>query len=89
MWLRPDVSGGPPDYGQGEVSDAALRADWVPVVSGTHPDRVVGIGAADATLWVTALSTGLRRWLPEARRNAPFRGAGSDRGRDRRGSGCW
>ena len=66
MWLRPDESGGPAGYAQAEVSEAALGADWVPVVSGSDPDRAVGIGTAGATLWVTTMEPGARRRLPEA-----------------------
>ncbi len=65
MWLRPDAPGGPPGYAQAEVSAEALRAGWVPVVSGTHPDRAVGLGTAGATLWVTYAGPGERRGLPE------------------------
>ena len=66
MWLRPDEPGGPAGYAQAEVSEAALGADWVPVVSGSDPDRAVGIGTAGATLWVTTMEPGARRRLPEA-----------------------
>jgi quercetin 2,3-dioxygenase len=66
MWLRPDVSGAPPSYQQAEVSEAALAADWVPVVSGAEPDRAVGLGTSAATLWVTTAGPGERRVLPEA-----------------------
>ena len=66
MWLRPDVAGGPPGYAQADVSGAALASDWVPVVSGEHADRAVGIGTAGATLWVTTAAAGERRRLPEA-----------------------
>ena len=65
MWLRPDAPGGPPAYAQAEVSETALRAGWVPVVSGSHPDRAVGLGTAGATLWVTYAAPGARRRLPE------------------------
>lgn len=66
MWLRPDVAGGPAGYAQAEITEAALATDWVPVVSGSHPDRAVGIGTAGATLWVTTMKPGDRRSLPEA-----------------------
>ena len=66
MWLRPDVSGGPPGYAQAEITEAALGTDWVPVVSGSDPDRLVSVGTAGATLWVTTLEPGERRSLPEA-----------------------
>lgn len=66
MWLRPDVGGGDATYAQAEVSEAALCADWVPVVSGSEPDRVVGLGTAAATLWITTAGAGERRRLPAA-----------------------
>lgn len=66
MWLRPDVPGGTPSYAQGDVSEAALRTDWVPVVSGSHPDRVVGLGTGAATLWVSTLAPGQSRRAPAA-----------------------
>ena len=72
MWVRPDAAGGTPDYAQADVSEAALRTDWVPVVSGDHPDRAVGIGTAGATLWVTSAAAGERRRLPEASRSHLF-----------------
>lgn len=72
MWLRPDTLGGPPDYAQAEVAESALQADWVPVASGSHADRAVGLGTAGATLWVTVLAAGQRRVLPEAPRAHVF-----------------
>lgn len=67
-WLRPDVAGADATYAQAEVSQAALRSDWVPVVSGTEPDRVVGLGIAAATLWITTVGAGEQRRVPPARR---------------------
>ncbi len=68
MWLQPDVAGTAPGYAQAEVPEAALGADWVPVVSGAEPDRLVGIGVEAATLWVTTAVAGGRRRLPAAPR---------------------
>jgi redox-sensitive bicupin YhaK (pirin superfamily) len=64
MWLRPDESGLPPSYGQGEVTRTALATDWVPVAAGNHSDAAVTLGTATATLWVTVLAPGVARLLP-------------------------
>jgi quercetin 2,3-dioxygenase len=66
MWLRPDEAGVPPAYAQAEISEEAIRHDWVPAISGSHPDRAIGLGTAGATLWVTTAAPGERRLLPEA-----------------------
>lgn len=66
MWVRPDESGGEPSYQQREVDLAGLRQAWVPVASGEQPDAVVTLAAADATLWVSVLGSGVGRLLPEA-----------------------
>jgi len=64
MWLRPDESGLPPSYGQGDVEPTALASDWVPVAAGGHPDAAVSLGSAGSTLWVTVLTPGTTRLLP-------------------------
>lgn len=66
MWLRPDEPGLEPSYAQHELDLGGLAGDWVPVVSGQHPDAAVAIGARDATLWATRLATDTQRRLPEA-----------------------
>ena len=68
MWLRPDEPGATPGYAQREVTTAELERDWVPVVSGSHPDAAVQIGTRAATLWVTRLAAGSTRILPEGPR---------------------
>lgn len=65
-WVRPDVPGGEPSYAQREIEPGALAADWVPVASGSERDAGVSIGAATSTLWITRLSAGVVRLLPEA-----------------------
>jgi len=64
MWLRPDVPGTPPSYGQRELDLADLARGWQPVASGRHPDAAVTLGSARSTLWVTVLGAGVRRELP-------------------------
>lgn len=66
MWLRPDEAGGAPSYRQSEVDLGGLDGGWVAVASGSHPDAVVTLGTAGATLWVTRLGVGVRRSLPDA-----------------------
>ena len=43
-----------------------MAADWVPVASGSDREAGVSIGASTSTLWITRLSTGTVRLLPEA-----------------------
>lgn len=65
-WVRPDQSGVTPSYQQREITPAALAGDWVPVASGAERDAAITIGSATSTLWVTTLSPGRTRLLPEA-----------------------
>jgi quercetin 2,3-dioxygenase len=65
MWIRPDEPGVPPSYQQRELDLGDLAAGWVPIASGRHPDAVVSLGSAGSTLWVSVLTAGTSRMLPE------------------------
>jgi redox-sensitive bicupin YhaK (pirin superfamily) len=65
MWLRPDEAGVPPSYEQRALELDDLANDWVPIVSGTHPDTLLRLGSRCSTLWVTHLDLGVARLLPE------------------------
>lgn len=64
MWVRPDTSGAVPSYRQQAFAPTDLGHDWLPIASGNHPDAVVDLDTADATLWVTVLGPGATRELP-------------------------
>jgi quercetin 2,3-dioxygenase len=64
MWIRPDEPGVPPSYEQREMPLGDLAGGWVPIASGRHPDAVVSLGSAGSTLWVSVLSAGASRRLP-------------------------
>lgn len=66
MWVRPDVPGAVPTYGQQAYEIADLDRGWLPVASGHHPDAVVSLGSAGSTLWAGRLAVDARRLLPEA-----------------------
>ncbi len=66
MWLRPDEPDATPSYQQDEVRPADLAAGWVPVASGSHPDAAITIGSHASTLWVTVLTAGESRTVPDA-----------------------
>jgi quercetin 2,3-dioxygenase len=65
MWIRPDEYGAPPSYQQRELALGDLVGDWVPIASGQHPEAVVSLGSAGSTLWVSVLSVGTSRRLPQ------------------------
>lgn len=65
-WVRPDVSGAIPSYAQREIDAVSLAADWVPVASGSDRDAGVSLGASTSTLWISRLTAGTTRLLPEA-----------------------
>jgi redox-sensitive bicupin YhaK (pirin superfamily) len=65
MWLRPDQAGLPPSYEQRALVLDDLALDWVPVVSGAHPDALLRLGSGGSTLWITRLGPGVARLLPE------------------------
>ncbi len=68
MWLRPDRGGRAPSYAVAPVDLDELTRSWVPVVSGTDDDAAVDLASAGSTLWVTRLSPGDVRTLPNAPR---------------------
>jgi len=65
MWLRPDEAGARPSYEMRALEVDDLAEDWVPVVSGAHPEALLRIGSRGATLWITQLGSGVTRLLPE------------------------
>jgi redox-sensitive bicupin YhaK (pirin superfamily) len=69
MWLRPDESGGPPDYAQVAVDAATLEGGLVVVASGRPRDRgtrAVQIRCSGAALHVGRLTPGQSVQLPSA-----------------------
>jgi quercetin 2,3-dioxygenase len=68
MWIRPDEAGAPPSYQQRELALGDLVRGWLPIASGRHPDAVVSLGSAGATLWVGVLPAGTSRQLPNGDR---------------------
>jgi quercetin 2,3-dioxygenase len=64
MWVRPDTPGTPPSYQQREFAPADLGRHWLPVASGNHPDALVDLATAGATLWAAVLDAGVTRDLP-------------------------
>jgi redox-sensitive bicupin YhaK (pirin superfamily) len=68
MWIRPDEAGAPPSYQQRELALGDLVRGWLPIAAGRHPDAVVSLGSAGATLWVSVLPAGTSRQLPNGDR---------------------
>lgn len=62
-WVLPDEAGGPTAYDAAPVEPGT---GWSPVVSGSHPDAAVRIGARGATLYAATLALGDELELPEA-----------------------
>ncbi|MDN5761873.1 MAG: pirin family protein [Microlunatus sp.] len=75
-WVRPDTPGSEPCYAQREVSRSDLAGDWVPVASGAEPEAAISLDSATSTLWVSVLSAGECRLLPEAAYGHVFVAAG-------------
>jgi redox-sensitive bicupin YhaK (pirin superfamily) len=63
MWLRPDVSGGPPAYQQRGFDVGELSRGWVPIASGAR-EAVLGLGSSGSTLWAGVLQAGQTRAVP-------------------------
>ena len=66
MWLRPDQAGGTPGYAQRTLPMRDLDHHLVPVASGADRDAAIDLGTREATLWVTRLTSGVVRRLPDA-----------------------
>jgi redox-sensitive bicupin YhaK (pirin superfamily) len=69
MWLRPEVSGGEPDYAQHDVDAALDQADWVVLASGLprHAEAAaVPLRNSRAGLQAARLRPGVTVELPEA-----------------------
>jgi redox-sensitive bicupin YhaK (pirin superfamily) len=64
-WVRPDSSGVVPSYAQQEIAAGALAGEWVPVASGGDRQAAIMIGSVSSTLWVTTLTDGDVRLLPD------------------------
>ena len=73
-WVLPDEPGGPTSY---DAASVELGAEWLPVVSGSHPDAAARIGADGATLYAARLLPGEQLELPTAALGHLFVATGS------------
>lgn len=61
-WVLPDEPGGETTY---STAAAEPAGEWLPVVSGSHPDAATRISANGATLYAARLAAGERVEVPE------------------------